>query len=67
MKRLKKVSHKKSEFVGVKLTLEELNKIKQRALLYCNNNISEFMRYCALNYAIKEEDLEDAEEIKKHK
>lgn len=56
--RLKKSKLKKTEFVGLRVSQDELNRIKQRALLYCEGNVSEFMLYAALNYEIKEKDLE---------
>lgn len=58
--RIKKRAGKKSEFVGLRLSLDDLNKIRQRALLYCDGNISEFILYAALNYTISRKDLDDS-------
>lgn len=58
--RIKKRAGKKSEFIGLRLSLEDLNKIRQRALLYCEGNISEFILYSALNYTISRKDLDDS-------
>ena len=57
--RIKKRAGKKSEFIGLRLSLEDLNKIRQRALLYCEGNISEFMLYAAINYTISRKDLDE--------
>ena len=56
--RLRRMKEKKSEFIGLRVSVEELNRIKQRALLYCEGNMSEFILYACLNYEIKEKDLE---------
>jgi len=57
--RIKKGPGKKSEFIGLRLTLKDLNKIRQRSLIYCEGNISEFVLYAALNYTINRKDLEE--------
>lgn len=57
--RIKRRNGKKTEFIGMRLSLEDLNRIRQRALLYCEGNISEFMLYAALNYHISRKDLDE--------
>jgi hypothetical protein len=56
--RIKKRSGKKTEFIGLRMSKEDKNKIMQRALLYCEGNISEFLLYAALNYEISRKDLD---------
>lgn len=58
--RIKKRVGKKSEFIGLRCSLEDLNKIRQRALIYCEGNISEFILYAALNYHISRKDLDES-------
>lgn len=56
--RFKKRAGKKTEFIGLRMSLEDKNKIFQRALLYTEGNLSEFILYAALNYTISREDLD---------
>ena len=43
----------KKSFVGFKVCESDKNKIRQRALLYCKGNVSEYLLKAALSYSNK--------------
>lgn len=54
----KKKSKRKTAKLEVRVSPEFKNKLKQKALLYCDGNLSDFI-LCALeNYEMKRKDLE---------
>lgn len=56
--RLKKQKEYKTQFIGLRCTDEQYNKIKTAALLYTEGNISEFCLYALINFEIDSDDLE---------
>ena len=65
--RLKKESKKADEFIGVRCTKEVKNKIKQKASLYSEGNISEWILYAAANFVPSGEELEDEKPKRRRK
>lgn len=60
--RLKRPVESKNERIDLRLTKAHKNKIKQKAELYCEGNVAEYMLYASLNFVPGKEDFE--EEIK---
>ena len=56
--RLKKLKEYKTQFIGLRCTDEQYNKIKRAAFLYTEGNISEFCLYALINFEIDSDDLE---------
>lgn len=56
--RLKKNKKNKSELIAARVSVEELNKIKTKANIYAEGNISQWIVYSALNCKPKKTDLE---------
>lgn len=57
--RLKKNKNNKTERIALRLTEQENNKVKQKANIYTNGNVSEYMLYASLNFVPSKEDFED--------
>ena len=56
--RLKKKSEYKVEKIHIRMTTLERNQLQIFANIYCDGNLSEFVRHCVLNFQIEESDLE---------
>ena len=56
--RLKKKSEYKIEKIHIRMTTLERNQLQICANLYCDGNLSEFIRYCVVNFQIEESDLD---------
>jgi len=56
MKRIEKT--RKSEKIEIRVSKEYKNKLKQKALLYCEGNLSAFITTALNNYVPRREDLE---------
>ncbi len=61
--RLKRPVESKNERIDLRLTKAQKNKIKQKAELYCEGNVAEYVLYASLNFVPGKEDFEQ-EEIK---
>jgi len=59
--KLKKSSNYKVKFIGIRLTQEEYNNLKMRALHLCEGNISQYALYCINNFMPNKDDLEKGE------
>lgn len=59
--RLKRPLELKSERIDLRLTKSQKAKLKQKATLYCEGNMAEWVLYAALNFVPGREDLEDDE------
>jgi len=57
--KLKKRINNKKKILGFRVNEIEFNKIKLKANLYCNGNISNWLASAALNYKPNREELED--------
>jgi len=56
--RLKRTTKYRTKKVESRVTEEEKNYIRTKALLYCEGNESEFIRYAALNFVPEKQDIE---------
>jgi len=56
--RLKKAKQEKNSTVATRCTIPEHNKIQQKANIYCDGNVSEYLLYAALNFVPGREDFE---------
>lgn len=56
--RLKPRKVYRTNFIGIRCTDEEKNRIQLKANLYTEGNISEYMLFCALEYEVKRGDIE---------
>ena len=56
--RLINKKHLKNKLIALRFTDKQYNHIKMHALLYSEGNISEYMLYAALNYKVRQSDLE---------
>lgn len=65
MVRLKTTKDNKTGRITFRCKVKEENKIKQKANIYCEGNISEYILYAALNFVPGKEDFEI--EVKKGK
>jgi hypothetical protein len=57
--RLKKEESYMINKVTIRCTDKEKNQLQVMANIYCEGNLSEFVRFCVLNYEIKLEDLQE--------
>lgn len=57
--KLKKKKKYRSRSVTFRLSEKEYNQLKQRALVYSEGRVSEFIRYALKNYEIHLKDLEN--------
>jgi hypothetical protein len=62
--RLKRKTDKKTEFIGARSSTPDLYRIQQRADLYCEGNLSEYVLFAALNFVPRREDFETDENKK---
>lgn len=65
--RLKKAKSNKTSGISLRCKEREFNKIKQKANIYADGNVSEYMIYAAIHFIPGKEDFEDDEEPKKKK
>jgi len=65
--RLKRAEKNKSLTISVRCRQEDANKIKQKANIYCDGNISEYLTFAALNFVPGQEDFEDEPKRRKKK
>lgn len=56
--RLKKPNKNKSERETFRCTKEDSNKIQQKANIYTEGNVSEYLLFAALNFVPSKEDFE---------
>ena len=56
--RLKKTKNNKSETVSFRISIEKLNKIKMKAQLYTNGNLSEWITFAATTRKPAKDDFE---------
>lgn len=54
---LRKRKDNRNKYIGIRVTELELNKIKLKAGLYCEGNISAWVATSALKYTPKKEDI----------
>lgn len=59
--RLKKQKNNKTSRVTFRCTEKEENKLQQKANIYTEGNVSEFVLYAALNFVPSKEDFEPKE------
>lgn len=59
MTRIKRDKKYKTEFMGIRCTNEQFNRIKTKSLLYTDGNLSEYVLYAALNFNVSDKDLEN--------
>lgn len=59
--RLKRPVDFKSERLDLRITKKHKNMIRQKAQLYCDGNMAEWVVYASLNFVPGGEDLEDDE------
>lgn len=59
MTRIKRNKNYKTKFIGVRCTDEEYNKVKIRANLYTEGNLSEYVLYSSINFKVESSDLEE--------
>jgi len=59
--RLKREKVYRRKAIGVRMTDEDYNLIKLAANIYADGNVSEYMRYAAINFEPEYCDLEDPE------
>ena len=57
--RLRKNKNNKNGRTSFRRTEEEINKIQQKANIYTDGNISEYILFAALNFVPSKEDFED--------
>ena len=57
--RLKKQNKNKSERTTFRSTEKELHKIQQKANIYTEGNVSEYILFAALNFVPSKEDFEE--------
>lgn len=57
--RLKKQSNNKTKRHTLRLTESELNKLKRKANIYTEGNLSELLLFAALNFVPSKEDFEE--------
>lgn len=62
--RLKKSDTNKTSRVTFRCKESEENKLQQKANIYTDGNISEYILYAALNFVPSKEDFEEGEEPK---
>ena len=55
----KKKTKRKTHKIEVRVSLDFKNILKQKALLYCGGNLSEYILAALSNYEIKGKDLEE--------
>ena len=60
MARLKKKKNQKQNFIGLRASDEEKNKMQIKANLYTDGNLSEWIIYSGINYSPKRDELEDS-------
>ena len=58
MRLKRKKAIKKTEFLICRCKKTEKNKIKRKANLYCEGNVSEWLIHASINYLPNKEDLE---------
>lgn len=58
---IKKRHGRKDETITLRIKKEDKNVIRQKALLYSNGVLSDFITHAALNYHVKEDDLKGPE------
>lgn len=47
---LKQTKKNRTETIKIRCSIEEYNRLQTLANLYCNGNLSQFMRYSGLNF-----------------
>ncbi len=57
--RLKKKKHNKNNFIAARLNEKEFKRIKLKANLYTEGNLSEWLIHAALNHRPRTDDLEN--------
>jgi len=60
--RLKRKKDLKTERLAARATLKQLYKIQQKANIYTEGNVSEYIVFAALNFVPSKDDLEKGEE-----
>ena len=60
--RLRKDNKKNKDTVTIRMDETERNKAQQKADLYCEGNLSEWIRYASINCVPKKKDLTDVNE-----
>ena len=56
--RLKRQAKNKTERIGIRCTLEDFNKLQQKANIYTEGNLSEYLLYVGLNFLPHKDDFE---------
>jgi len=57
--RLKKNKVYRTEYIAFRCTPEQKNKLRLKAVVFTESNLSEYILHAALNYNIEEKDLEE--------
>ena len=65
--RLKKNKNNKTHRTTFRSTEEEFNKLQQKANIYTDGNVSEYILFAALNFVPSKEDFEEEKSPSKRK
>jgi hypothetical protein len=57
--RLKRPVESKSERIDLRITKDQKNKIRQKAALYCEGNVAQYVLYASLHFVPGKEDFEE--------
>lgn len=62
--RLKKNKNNKSERITFRSTIDDSHKIQQKANIYTDGNISEYVLFASLNFVPSKDDFEEEKSLK---